>query len=185
MWVGTQTSQVEIKLSLKACQVRPCVLNSGTFTPLGSLSCSSRALIASHAPGLHPTHALQGPHAAPQAAVGAERQRALALHPLLPRLERLPQAPSIRAWGSGTAHTEPPQHSAPLMPALNRWIRFSLNWGQREALGCPCPPFFRLLPLFRGTWGSAGPCLRPAQGNCCSKAATSSLQLGSRGRMLC
>lgn len=23
MWVGTQTSQVEIKLSLKACQVRP------------------------------------------------------------------------------------------------------------------------------------------------------------------
>lgn len=51
MWVGTQTSQVEIKLSLKACQVRPpsmlelCAGGFGHFhLPVGPWSGCCRAL---------------------------------------------------------------------------------------------------------------------------------------------
>lgn len=140
----------------------------------------------SHTPGLHPTHALQGPHAAPQAALGAERQRALALHPLLPRLECLPQTPSVRAWGRGTAHTEPPPAFCTTHACAQPLDLLLSEPGRVGGTGVSLSPLLpRPLPFFRGTWGSAGPCLRPAQGNCCSEAATSSLQLGSRGRMLC
>lgn len=75
MWVGTQTSQVEIKLSLKACQVRKghtktSLMTSGTTCPsvilgeawegaLGSpagLGGLPRPLSSS--PGVHPAHTL-------------------------------------------------------------------------------------------------------------------------------
>lgn len=128
MWVGTQTSQVEIKLSLKACQVRPCVLNSGAFI---------------------------APRVSLPFLVGSDRVP----HPRSTSntcAPRTPRGPASCAWcgkatspGPSPAASTPgvssanPQHSAPLTPALNRWIRFSLSRGEWGALGCPCPPFSR------------------------------------------
>lgn len=102
MWVGSQTSQVEIKLSLKACQVsrEGPGLGLGEGPRLGPPSPTPCL-----PPGVHPAHALQGARAAPPPAPRAQGQRAARLHPLLPRLEHLPPGPGLRP---------PPLHSTPM-----------------------------------------------------------------------
>lgn len=144
-------------------------------------------------PGLHPAHALQGPHAASQAAPGAERQRALALHPLLPCLERLPQAPRLsKGWGHPELRSQPPwhcqtpQHSAlPHTPAPNK-ARLGAASPQagasREHWGCPSVPPAQPLPKGGGKqMGEHGSPLPPAWGRRCPQtSAKLPLQLGDR-----
>lgn len=93
MWVGTQTSQVEIKLSLKACQVSGRRGGRGWLqrAGMGGLPGLTPVLL----PGVHPAHARQGARASPPPAPGPQGQRTARLYPVLPRLEHLPEGPGL------------------------------------------------------------------------------------------
>lgn len=91
MWVGSQTSQVEIKLSLKACQVSMVLPSdtaaSSTATPI-STCCLSSA-------GLHPAHARKRRTTPQKTAAGAKGERAPLLHTMLPRLGCVQNSPLL------------------------------------------------------------------------------------------
>lgn len=97
MWVGSQTSQVEIKLSLKACQVS-CRRQTHSWilrysTPV-STSCLSSA-------GLYPAHALKRRRTPQKTAAGPKGKRAPLLHTMLPRLGGVQNSPLLN-WISHT-----------------------------------------------------------------------------------
>lgn len=92
MWVGTQTSQVEIKLSLKACQVSGR-RGGPRLAPEGWKACPGLTPVL--LPGIHPAHACQRARASPPPAPGPQGQRAARLYPMLPRLEHLPKGPGL------------------------------------------------------------------------------------------
>lgn len=58
-------------------------------------------------PGVHPAPALQGARASPPPAPRAQGQRAARLHPLLPRLEHLPQGPGLGGPPASPIETPP------------------------------------------------------------------------------
>lgn len=123
MWVGSQTSQVEIKLSLKACQVS-CVCavvlvrhpaGGSSLTPV-STSCLCSA-------GLHPAHALKRRRTPQKTAASPKGKRAPLLHTMLPRLGCFQKSPLLNQFTqkgacvsaamlfSSNTMTSPPHHA--------------------------------------------------------------------------
>lgn len=93
MWVGSQTSQVEIKLSLKACQVSLVLLWSDAQQEAPVLRPYPQSCLSSV--GLHPAHALQRHRAPQKTAAGPKGKRAPLLHTMLPRLGCFQNTPLI------------------------------------------------------------------------------------------